>query len=107
MTKYICESRDNEIDVVIMKNSQPIFISCKMRPIEKETVYEVYAMAKRLAGNSGRALIATTFDVRSGKDERNSIYLRMAKMKVGLIESKDFIRQNPSEVFTRALRMTK
>lgn len=103
----ICESRDNEIDVVIMKNSQPIFISCKMRPIEKETVYEVYAMAKRLAGNSGRALIATTFDVRSGKDERNSIYLRMAKMKVGLIESKDFIRQNPSEVFTRALRMTK
>ncbi|MBQ6811568.1 MAG: DUF1887 family protein, partial [Agathobacter sp.] len=96
----ICESRDNEIDVVIMKNSQPIFISCKMRPIEKETVYEIYAMAKRLGGNLGRALIATTFDVRSGKDERNSIYLRMAKMKVGLIESKDFIRQNPSEVFT-------
>jgi len=37
----ICESRDNEIDVVVMKNSQPIFISCKMRPIEKETVYEI------------------------------------------------------------------
>lgn len=102
----ICESRDNEIDVVIMKNSQPIFISCKMRPIEKETVYEIYAMAKRLGGNYGRALIATTEDVRSGKDERNSIYLRMEKMKVGLIESRDFIRQNPSEVFSRALRMT-
>lgn len=69
----ICESRDNEIDVVIMKNSQPIFISCKMRPVEKETVYEIYSMAK---------------------------------MKVGLIESRDFIKQNPSEVFARALRMT-
>lgn len=102
----ICESRDNEIDVVIMKNSQPIFISCKMRPIEKETVYEIYSMAKRLGGSYGKSLIATTVDVRSGKDERNSIYLRMAKMKVGLIESKDFIKQNPSEVFARALRMT-
>lgn len=102
----ICESRDNEIDVVIMKNSQPIFISCKMRPVEKETVYEIYSMAKRLGGSYGKALIATTVDVRSGKDERNSIYLRMAKMKVGLIESKDFIKQNPSEVFAKALRMT-
>lgn len=102
----ICESRDNEIDVVIMKNSQPIFISCKMRPVEKENVYEIYSMAKRLGGSYGKALIATTVDVRSGKDERNSIYLRMAKMKVGLIESKDFIKQNPSEVFARALRMT-
>ncbi len=102
----ICESRDNEIDVVVMKNSQPIFISCKMRPVEKETVYEIYSMAKRLGGNYGKAVIATTTDVRSSKDERNSIYLRMAKMKVGLIESKDFIRQNPSEVFARALRMT-
>lgn len=103
----ICESRDNEIDVVIMKHSQPIFISCKMRPIEKETVYEIYAMAKRLGGDFGRALIATTVDVRSTKDERNSIYLRMAKMKVGLIESRDFIKQNPSDVFSRALQMTK
>lgn len=102
----ICESRDNEIDVVVMKHSQPIFISCKMRPIEKETVYEIYSMAKRLGGSYGKSLIATTVDVRSGKDERNSIYLRMAKMKVGLIESKDFIKQNPSEVFARALRMT-
>lgn len=102
----ICESRDNEIDVVIMKHSQPIFISCKMRPVEKETVYEIYSMAKRLGGIYGRSLIATTVDVRSGKDERNSIYLRMAKMKVGLIESRDFIKQNPSEVFARALRMT-
>lgn len=102
----ICESRDNEIDVVVMKNSQPIFISCKMRPIEKETVYEIYSMAKRLGGNYGKALIATTVDVRSRKEERNSIYLRMAKMKVGLIESRDFIRQTPSDVFAGALRMT-
>lgn len=102
----ICESRDNEIDVVIMKNSQPIFVSCKMRPIEKETVYEIYSMARRLGGDYAKSLIATTVDVRSGKDERNGIYLRMAKMKVGLIESKDFITQNPSEVFAKALRMT-
>lgn len=102
----ICQNRDNEIDVVIMNNSQPVFISCKMRPVEKENVYEIYSMAKRLGGNYAKSLIATTVDVRSGKDERNSIYLRMAKMKVGLIEAGDFAKQNPSDVFAKAFRMT-
>lgn len=102
----ICQNRDNEIDVVIMKDSQPIFISCKMRPIEKEAVYEIYSMARRLGGNYAKSLIATTSDVRSGKDERNGIYLRMTKMKVGLIESRDFINREPKEVFADAIRMT-
>ena len=102
----ICESRDNEIDVVIMKNSQPIFISCKMRPVEKETVYEIYSMARRLGGDYAKSLIATTFNVRKGQDERNGIYLRMAKMKVGLIETRDFKDQSVQGVFDRALGMT-
>lgn len=102
----ICQSRDNEIDVVIMKNSQPIFISCKMRPVEKETVYEIYSMARRLGGSYAKSLIATTVDVRSHKDERSSIYLRMAKMKVGLIEAKDFKKKTSSQVFADAVRMT-
>lgn len=102
----ICVSRDNEIDVVIMENSQPVFISCKMRRVEKETVYEIYAMAKRLGGDYAKSLIATTSDVRSSMEEQNGIYLRMAKMKVGLIEAEDFKKQDPSEVFVRALRMT-
>ncbi len=102
----ICQNRDNEIDVVIMKDSQPIFISCKMRPVEKETVYEIYSMARRLGGDYAKSLIATTSDVRSSKDERNGIYLRMTKMKVGLIESRDFINRSPADVFADALRMT-
>lgn len=102
----ICESRDNEIDVVIMKNSQPIFISCKMRPVEKETVYEIYSMARRLGGDYAKSLIATTFNVRKGQDERNGIYLRMAKMKVGLIETRDFKDTNVQDVFARAMAMT-
>ena len=102
----ICMSRDNEIDVVIMKNSQPIFISCKMRPVTKENVYEIYSMAKRLGGSYARCMIATTFDVRSTRELQNVIYLRMEKMKVGLMETKDFMKQNPSDVFAKALRMT-
>lgn len=102
----ICESRDNEIDVVVMKNSQPIFISCKMRPVEKETVYEIYSMARRLGGDYAKSLIATTFNVRKGMDERNGIYLRMEKMKVGLIETRDFIETNVQDVFASAIAMT-
>jgi hypothetical protein len=102
----ICVSRDNEIDVVVMRKSQPIFISCKMRKIEKENVYEIYSMAKRLGGSYGKSVIATTSDVRSTKEEQNSIYLRMTKMKVGLIEACDFSKNAPSEVFARVLQMT-
>ena len=102
----ICTSRDNEIDVVVMRKSQPIFISCKMRPIEKETVYEVYSMAKRLSGNYGKSMIATTIDVRATKDIPNGMYLRMEKMKVGLIEAKDFHKKQAQDVFANALRMT-
>lgn len=102
----ICENRDNEIDVVVMQNSQPIFISCKMRPVEKETVYEIYSMARRLGGDYAKSLIATTFNVRKGQDERNGIYLRMAKMKVGLIETRDFSDTNVRDVFARAMAMT-
>ena len=102
----ICHSRDNEIDVVVMKDSQPIFISCKMRPVDKHTVYEIYAMAKRLGGTYAKSLIATTTDVRKGKEESNSIYMRMEKMKVGLIEVKDFANKDVSTVFKHALSMT-
>ena len=102
----ICTSRDNEIDVVVMRKSQPIFISCKMRPIEKETVYEVYSMAKRLSGNYGKSMIATTIDVRATKDIANGLYMRMEKMKVGLIEEKDFNKKSATDVFANALRMT-
>ncbi len=101
----ICQEKDNEIDVVVMKNSQPIFISCKMRPVEREYVYEIYAMARRLSGTTGKAIIATTSNVRVNADNPNSVYCRMTKMRVGLIEHDDFQKRPPQDVFANALRM--
>ena len=63
-------------------------------------------MARRLGGDYAKSLIATTFNVRKGQDERNGIYLRMAKMKVGLIETRDFNDTNVRDVFARAMAMT-
>ena len=102
----ICKSRDNEIDVVIMKGSQPIFISCKMRKVQREMVYEIYAMARRLAGDYSKSLLATTDDVRASREKDNGIYLRMLKMKVGLIQNGDFDDKSAKDVFVNALKMT-
>ena len=106
-----CESRDNEIDVVIMHHSQPVFISCKMKPIVKETVYEVYAMAKRMGGDIAKAMVATTDPLRKKEAENfnreNGILMRMEKMKVGFIEADDFQHSAPKEVFRKALHKIK
>lgn len=102
----ICRGKDNEIDVVIMKNSQPIFVSCKMCKVEKAYIYEVYSMARRLSGNNGKSIIATTTPVRETSENPNSIYFRLGKMKVGLIEHTDFEKRPANEVFANALRMT-
>lgn len=103
-----CESRDNEIDVVIMHHSQPIFISCKMKPIVKETVYEVYSMAKRMGGDTAKAMVATTEPLRKKEAENlnrdNGILMRMEKMKVGFLEADDFLRTAPKDVFRKALQ---
>lgn len=97
---------DNEIDVLVMRRSQPIFISCKMTEVKKEAVYEVNALAKRLGGDYAKSFVATTDRLSEIKDEASGMYQRLVKMKVGLIEVNDFKKKKASDVFARALQMT-
>lgn len=98
--------KDNEIDVVVMHHSQPIFISCKMTDVENEAVYEVNSLAKRLGGDFARSLISTTDNIRSQAQDMEGMYQRLKKIKVGLIETRDFKGKSAQEVFERALQMT-
>lgn len=96
--------KDNEIDVLAMKGSQPFFISCKMAAVRKEAVYEVNALAKRLGGEYAKSLIATTERLSREKDEENGMYQRFEKIKVGLIEVQDFQTKDTATVFNQALQ---
>ena len=98
--------KDNEIDVVVMHHSQPIFISCKMTDVENEAVYEVNALAKRLGGEYARSMIATTDNIRAQAQNVDGMFQRLKKMKMGLIETRDFHGNTAQDVFAKALRMT-
>ncbi len=101
------DTKDNEIDVLVMHRSMPIFISCKMREIKADDVYEVGYLASRLGGRQAKSIIATTFPARMEEENPTGIYRRLEKMKIGLIEASDFLQFPSDEVFERALAMTK
>lgn len=100
------DTQDNEIDVMVMKRSIPIFISCKMRKPVSGDLYEVGFMASRLAGARAKALVATTYPVKEYGVSPKRMYQRMKKLKVGLIEAEAFRENKPAEVFNYAIQMT-
>ncbi len=95
----------NEIDVLVMKDSTPVFISCKMREINSSDVYEVGYLAKQFAGYRGKACIATCVNIRQNQ-KPNGIFQRMKRMRVGLLEVDMFQKKQIGHVFNEALQMT-
>ena len=100
------DTQDNEIDVVAMRRSIPIFISCKMRKPVSGDLYEVGFIAHRLAGSRAKALLATTYPVKELGISPKRMYQRMKKFRVGLIETDSFDQYNPADVFNQAIQMT-
>lgn len=94
-------SVDNELDVIAMKKSRPIFISCKMRKLTREHIYEISAVARRFGNSNVIPLLATTYDFKNDHE----ILDRARFMKVGLIYAQDFNESNKtaSEIFNTAI----
>ena len=95
---------DNEIDVLVVKKSIPIFISCKMKKPDPMDVYEVAYLADRLGGPKAKGIIATTYDVSDDKKLAKGIYQRFKKMNVGFIETSAFKTHTPAQIFNTALQ---
>jgi len=81
------DTKDNELDVVVVRNSRPIVISCKMRMPTKEDIYEVGYITNCLSGRSGRSAIATSEIVEHKESWKVGLYPRFVKMNVGLLET--------------------
>lgn len=56
------KSAGNEIDVMLMENSIPVFISCKLRNIATPDINELYIEKKRLGGWFSKGIIVTSGD---------------------------------------------
>ncbi len=92
------EGIDNEIDVVLMYKSIPVFISCKMKRPHALDVCEVGFLAKRLGGRRGQAMMATTEKIKeTGHPLTKGIHYKMKEMHVGCIETREF-SDKPKEI---------
>ncbi len=100
------ERVDNEFDVIAMHRSVPLFISCKMCTPNSDDVYEIASLASRMGGSAAKACIATTAPLHKSAYHPNSMFNRIDKMHVGLIEAVDFQTQPPEEVFRKVLEVT-
>lgn len=95
---------DNEIDVVAIYRSEPIFISCKMTEPSTQDLNEVGYLARHLRGIDAHPVIMTTSKIREDEDLRKRLYTKFARMKVGLIEVDDFQTTNAKDLFISAIR---
>ena len=100
------DTQDNEIDVVAMRRSIPIFISCKMRKPVSGDLYEIGFVASRLGGSKAKAVLATTYPVKELGTSPKRMYQRMKKFRVGLIEAENFDKLPAADVFNQAIQMT-
>ena len=100
------DTEDNEVDVMVMRRSVPIFISCKMRKPVSGDLYEVGFLASKLAGARAKGIMATTYPVKEYGTSPKRMYQRMKKLKIGLIEADSFREEKPADVFNYAVQMT-
>ncbi len=75
----------NEIDVMLMRDLIPIFISCKNGEVHKEALYELAAVAEKFGGEYARKILLTTY-VSADPDSRKYVLQRARDMKITVIE---------------------
>lgn len=98
------EAQDNEIDVLVMNKSTPIFISCKMKKPVNYDVYEVAYLATRLGGDNAKSIMATTYDISKEDPWGTGIYGRLNKMNVGLLEVDNLVKKDSKEVWEKVMQ---
>ena len=74
---------ENEIDVVLMKQGRPIFMSCKMTNPKPDALNEIYALADSFGGYGAIPALATSSDV---KKRATTLWNRAQEMNVALVD---------------------
>lgn len=82
-----CETR-NEVDVVIMRDMIPVFISCKNGNLDNEALYELYTVADKFGGQYAKKILLTSY-VNSDKSKRRYLLKRAEDMGIITIEDVD------------------
>ena len=77
---------ENEVDVIVMHDAVPVFISCKNGDFDSDELYKLNTVARRFGGQYGkRVLVATTLE-HMNNDKACYIRQRAKDMNITLID---------------------
>lgn len=95
----------NEIDVVLMHGTTPLFISCKNGKIGEEELYKLHTVAERFGGPyAKKMLIATNLDQSSAASNR-SFTQRAWDMDIFLVtDAAELTKEEWREIFRQAIK---
>ncbi|HIT73114.1 MAG TPA: DUF1887 family protein [Candidatus Fimicola cottocaccae] len=91
----------NEIDVIIMDNSMPVFISCKLREADTAALNELVIARKRLGGWFSKNII-----VAFGKDKQKNTgtYKRAKELGIDLLDMRDIKSREFPQILVDTIR---
>lgn len=100
----VSETR-NEIDVVLMCGTTPLFVSCKNGNIEEAEMYKLHTVAERFGGPyAKKMLIATELDLENSATNR-AIDQRARDMHISLVAgAAKLSREEWRNIFKEAMR---
>ncbi len=75
----------NEIDLMLMRDLIPVFISCKNGEVHKEALYELETMAQHFGGEYAKKILLTNY-ISTDYDSREYIISRARDMGIELID---------------------
>lgn len=88
------EISGNEIDVLLMKNSAPVLISCKLTEPDAGALNEILVTAKRLGGLHAKSILVTYSDI---KKNNMGIYKKSKELGILIFDKTDILKADFGE----------
>lgn len=85
----------NEIDVILMEKSMPVFVSCKLRGITTPDINELYIQRKRLGGWFSKGVIVSSGD---DKIKETGAFKKAEEFGIMVMDRKDIRSSNFGEL---------
>lgn len=91
----------NEIDVILMDDSLPVFISCKLRDADTAALNELLIAKKRLGGWFSKGIIVSYGKERKGN---TGTYKRAQELGLELLDAGDIMAEDFGQRLVKAVR---
>ncbi len=78
----------NEVDIMLMRDMLPVFISCKNGEVHKEALYEISAVAEKFTGMYAKKVLLTTF-ISHDIESKKFLLQRASEMNISVIDGVD------------------